>query len=217
MTKPKTPNASVPTPTPVDGERIPLSTLAADPANPRTITSKALAGLSVSVETFGDLSGLVFNRRTGVMVGGHQRLRALTDAGATEFIRVSENAGYVEHPKTKERFSVRIVDWDETKQRLGNLTANNSHISGVFDERAIEQLRELEGVEGFDALALKDLEDELRKGAEKVAKDEEEAGKDETNKLKDGFMIIIDCEDEAHQLELLARFMEEDLKCRALT
>ena len=45
--------------------------------NPRTITDEQLGWLKKSLEEFGDLSGIVFNRRTGNTVGGHQRLKCL--------------------------------------------------------------------------------------------------------------------------------------------
>jgi hypothetical protein len=69
--------------------------------------------------------------------------------------------GYIEHPKTHERFRVRFVDWDETKQRMANLVANNLKISGEFTEDALAQLKELEGEEGFELMALDELEKEL--------------------------------------------------------
>ena len=47
------------------------------PYNPREITADALKRLQRSVEEFGDISGIVWNRQTGNMVSGHQRLKAL--------------------------------------------------------------------------------------------------------------------------------------------
>ena len=42
------------------------------PFNPRTISSEALDGLYHSVERFGLVELIVWNRRTGHVVGGHQ-------------------------------------------------------------------------------------------------------------------------------------------------
>lgn len=151
-------------------DRIPISTLKADPRNPRIITDGSLAGLGVSAETFGDLGGIVHNLRTGELVGGHQRMRMLEKAGATHVVKVDEKNGYIEHPKTGERFTVRFVDWDETKQRLGNLTANNPHIQGTFTDDAIDQLREVEQEAEFQALQLDALLAQL-KGADAGAGD----------------------------------------------
>jgi hypothetical protein len=77
---------------------------------------EATAGLAISMETFGALD-IVFNQRTGELVSGHQRVRSLREAGATEVTRNGE-WGFVTHPQTGERFPVRFVDWDETKQRM---------------------------------------------------------------------------------------------------
>ena len=56
-----------------------LSKFKPSPRNPRRITDDALAGLRASLRTFGDLSGLVFNRRTGNVVCGHQRRVAVVE------------------------------------------------------------------------------------------------------------------------------------------
>lgn len=139
--------------------KVPLASLAPDPRNPRKMTDEARAGLGVSLETFGEL-GMVFNDRTGQWVSGHQRLERLQAAGAVEVVRTGSE-GYIVHPKTGERFRVRFVDWDETKQRMANLVANNPHIAGDFTEDAVAQLKELEDVEGFAELELDALEAEL--------------------------------------------------------
>lgn len=135
-------------------ERVPISVLAPDPRNPRHIGDGALAGLTVSTETFGDLGGIVMNLATGHLVSGHQRVKALAGAGAVDFVKTDEHAGYIEHPKTGEQFAVRFVQWDETKERLGNLAANNPHIQGAFTDDAIDQLREVEDAAEFQSLQL---------------------------------------------------------------
>lgn len=145
-------------------ERMPIGVLVADPRNPRRISDTARAGLSVSLETFGPLD-IVFNQTTKQLISGHQRIAALKEAGATEFVRDGDWF-YVEHPKTHERFPIRMVAWDEQKQRMANLVANNPHIGGDFTEDALAQLKELEDVEGFAELELGALEKELEELAE---------------------------------------------------
>jgi hypothetical protein len=123
------------------------------------MSEEARTGLGVSMETFGEL-GMVFNDRTGQWVSGHQRLERLRAAGAVECVRNGAD-GYIEHPKTGERFRVRFVDWDETKQRMANLTANNPRISGSYTDAALAQLKELEGEDGFGDMGLETLEKDL--------------------------------------------------------
>ena len=152
---------------------VPLTALTPDPDNARKMSDEARAGLGVSMETFGDL-GMVFNDRTGQWVSGHQRYERLLAAGASECVRTGSE-GYIEHPKTGERFRVRFVDWDATKQRMANLVANNPHIGGDFTEDAVAQLKELEGEDGFELLELDELEKEL---ADELGGDGESDGND---------------------------------------
>ena len=140
-----------------DSSSRPISELAADPKNPRKITDDALLGLGASLRSFGDLSGIVFNRKTGHLVAGHQRLKALVSAGAKSWT-MEGNEGFIAHPKTGERFPVRIVEWDEVTERAANLTANNAAITGEFTEEAMEQISDLEDkFEAFEDVGLDDL------------------------------------------------------------
>ena len=106
----------------------PITDLRADPSNPRRIDDAALAGLSASERRFGDLSGIVHNHRSGHLVAGHQRVRALRDAGAAEWTPgpgPHGDGGFVTDPRTGERFAVRVVDWDATTERAANIVANS--------------------------------------------------------------------------------------------
>lgn len=161
--------------------RVPLAALAPDPRNPREMSDAARAGLGVSLEAFGEL-GMVFNDRTGQWVSGHQRVERLHTAGAIECVRTGADS-YIEHPKTGERFRVRFVDWDATKQRMANLAANNRHIAGDFTEDALAQLKELEDVEGFADLQLDALEKELAGMAEMPPPDFKPGDEDDQGRL----------------------------------
>lgn len=193
---------------------IPIATLAPDPKNPRKMDAAARAGLGVSMETFGALD-IVFNDETGQLVSGHQRIAALKEAGAVELVR-SGDAGYIEHPKTRERFPVRFVRWDATKQRMANLVANNPEIQGEFTPDVVEQLRALDDEVGYEELRLRAL---LEAENDSVNQDESQGtdtGEDQSGELRESFQIVVTCVDEAHQSTLLERFAEEGLKCRAL-
>lgn len=83
------------------------------PYNPRTISPEALAGLQASVERFGLVEPVVWNRRTGRVVGGHQRLKALLALGETET-------------------QVVVVDLPEIEEKALNVALNNPAIAGEF-------------------------------------------------------------------------------------
>ena len=111
-----------------------LAELAADPANPRRISDRAAGKLQGSLAEFGDLSGIVFNRRTCELVAGHQRVaqirRLWPDA---EIVQASPELGVI--VVDDERcFRVRIVDWPRSRQRAANVTANNGKIQGEFTD-----------------------------------------------------------------------------------
>lgn len=90
--------------------------------NPRTITPEALAGLRRSLQEFGVVEPIVWNRRTQHVVGGHQRLKALQAMGEQDAVVV-------------------VVDLDEAREKALNLTLNNDALMGTFNERTTELLQ----------------------------------------------------------------------------
>lgn len=94
-----------------------LSDLHPIPENPRTISDTALQGLSKSLERFGCVELIVVNTRDGKnrIVGGHQRYKVLRQAGVPECLCVT-------------------VDVDEAEEHLLNVSLNNPHIQGEFDD-----------------------------------------------------------------------------------
>ena len=140
-------------------QTMPIDTLAPAPKNPRKIKADAAAGLGASLELYGALD-IVFNLRSGHLVSGHQRVKALATAGATQVHRSGE-WGYILHPRTDERFPVRFVDWDDERERMANLVANNPHIQGEFTVDALETLDAMKGNVAYEVLMLGALNTEL--------------------------------------------------------
>lgn len=90
--------------------------------NPRTISDEALKGLTCSMEKFGIVQPIVYNKRSGNIVGGHQRYKVLLAAGITE-IDVTE------------------VDLSEADEQALNVALNNPTIQGEFDDKTRDLLR----------------------------------------------------------------------------
>jgi large subunit ribosomal protein L35 len=75
--------------------------------------------MAQSLAEFGDMAGIVVNRRTGLLIGGHQRTDVL--AGATMLVTDlpapepdgTVARGHLEHGGR--RYAVRVVDWPEAK------------------------------------------------------------------------------------------------------
>jgi hypothetical protein len=121
-----------------DGVPATLAELAVYPRNPRVISAEQLDRLGKSLDKFGDLGGIVWNRRNRQLVGGHQRDRKLPPdsrivlehnyAPATASGTVGE--GWIETPAGA-RFSFRAVDWDEATHAAATIAANQH--GGEFD------------------------------------------------------------------------------------
>ena len=146
MTKPKTPKTPQTAQSPQS-----FDDLKPAPYNPRLISDAARAGLSVSITEFGDIGGITWNSRTGHLVTGHQRVKALREQGATfdpdgPAIRLNGAA-----------FPVRVVDRDEEIEKAANISANNPHISGEYSEALPDLLDDLKGLEHFKELRLPEL------------------------------------------------------------
>lgn len=136
----------------VRGINLKLSDLNPNPKNPRTISEAKLSMLKKSLDTFGDLSGVVYNRKTRCLVGGHQRSKIFdknTDVTITKKYPKPSKVGTVSEGYFEvkgEKFSYREVYWDETKEKAANIAANKG--AGEWD---LPQLSEwLKDLNNFD-------------------------------------------------------------------
>lgn len=117
-----------------------LGDMVADPKNPRRISKQDFQALVDSLKQFGDLSGIVFNRTTGQLVGGHQRIEAFKKAGVRHNATIEHDFGEPNRQGTiaignieldGELFKYREVMWPLERQRAANIAANR--IQGEFD------------------------------------------------------------------------------------
>ena len=128
--------------------------LTPDPSNPNRLDPADKKRMARSLDEFGDLSGVILNRRTGLLVGGHQRVDVLAGAEVqTEDLPAPEPDGTVARGwlvKSGKRYALRVVDWDETKAHAALLAANRFGRIGKDDDAALRAL--LDGLEadGFD-------------------------------------------------------------------
>ncbi len=138
---------------------LPLAKISPARYNPRKAlqpTDKAYQDIRRSLEHFGLVDPLVWNKRSGNLVGGHQRYAVLKDLGV-------------------ERVRVRVVDLPPNEDRALNVALNR--ITGEWDfPKLTELLVALDagdldvGLTGFDEAQVKDLVD-----FEKAAQGEPEA------------------------------------------
>jgi len=152
---------------------------------------KAYTQLEKSIKEFGNVDPIIWNETTGNVVGGHQRLKVL---------RQGKSNG--------DKLEVSVVNLPERKEKMLNIALNK--ISGDWDNYLLKSLLEdisLEDFEmdiiGFDSKEVNSM----------LGKLEEHGGEDV---IEEFFGIYVECNTEEHQMELLAKFEGEGLKCRAL-
>lgn len=132
--------------------------------NPRKpFTEHQAIAFKKSINEFGDLSGLVWNRRTKTLIAGHKRREEfLADNPTVEITETLDKPdavgttawGYVDIRGT--RFSYREVDWPKSKEAAANIAANKH--SADFDVDMVSTiLSELPpsfdlSITGFDEL-----------------------------------------------------------------
>jgi hypothetical protein len=132
-----------------------IQDLTANPKNPRIVTDEKLEMLRKSILSFGDLSGIIYNRKTKQLVGGHQRTKILD--GPHKIVIAKKYAkptkagtladGYVE--AFGERFVYREVSWSSKTEKAANIAANKG--AGTWDDPQLtEWLSELALDSEFD-------------------------------------------------------------------
>lgn len=126
--------------------KLSISDLKAADYNPRYISEHSQNLLKKSINTFGDLSGVVFNAKTKTLISGHQRLNSIKDAKTKVILEDytdelgTVQLGYIiaKHDKTTIKIPLRIVKWDAKKEKKANIAAN-AH-GGTFDNEKLGSL-----------------------------------------------------------------------------
>ena len=105
-----------------------------DDINPRTITDENMKRLKASIEKNGLVGHLVWNKATGHIVGGHQRLAALDSLMHTK----------------KYELDVLMVDMPLKDEVRLNVALNQQDAQGEFDYFKISELAESFGLDLSD-------------------------------------------------------------------
>jgi ParB-like chromosome segregation protein Spo0J len=130
-------------------QRLPLTELKPAPYNPRLALKPGdgqYEKLARSLEEFDLVQPLVWNRRTGHLVGGHQRVEVLRNQGATEVECV-------------------VVNLPLEREKALNVALNNREVGGDWEpDKLSDLLSELvdlpdldPALTGFDEQQLQDL------------------------------------------------------------
>jgi hypothetical protein len=86
------------------------------------MTDEARKGLSKSIDRYGLVQPIIWNKKTGNVVGGHQRLTDIIKKGAKET-------------------DVVVVNLPLDEEKAMNVALNNPHIAGDFTDGLQELLK----------------------------------------------------------------------------
>ncbi len=104
--------------------------------NPREIDDQSFDGLKASMDRFGIVQPIVWNKKSGNVVSGHQRLKVLLEQGVQET-------------------RVIVVDLDDVDEKALNVAQNNQMITGVFTDKLEDLIQEIQA--GYDENVFHDL------------------------------------------------------------
>lgn len=160
-------------------EKVKVSNINPAPYNPRIDLKSGdseYEKLKTSIHTFGYVEPLVWNKRTGTLVSGHQRMKILIEEGVSEI-------------------EVSVVDLPLEKEKALNLALNK--IRGDWDEdklaKILEELSNTPEIEfsGFDAPEISEILDKVEEVKEDDFNVDEELHKIEKPITQKGDLIIL--------------------------
>jgi hypothetical protein len=103
--------------------------------NPRTITEQAKKRLREAISRVGLVQPIVWNRRTGNIVGGHQRIAQIDSLeGRKDYL-----------------ITVAEVDVNDVRERELNVLLNNAEVQGDWDLDSLKALLATDGLEAANA------------------------------------------------------------------
>ncbi len=193
-----------------------LTQLNPDPSNANTHDERNLTAIKSSLARYSQRTPIVVNRNGSVILKGNGTFEAAKELGWTHLAVV-----WVEDDQTTAT-GYAIAD---------NRTSDLSEFDAEILTAQLQALKaddvELEDL-GFSDAELNELIDAALPADDSPAAAADESGgasssdagddsHDETDQLATGFKVLIECSDEQQQTELLERFSDEGLECRALT
>ena len=130
-------------------KKIKVSDLQPSDYNPRKISDKELDKLKRSIDEFGYVEPIIWNEKTNVIVGGHQRVKALLALGRGD-----------------EMIDVVVVDLSVEREKALNIALNK--ISGEWENDLLAKLLEEmpdedRELSGFDTAEISKLLDGINK------------------------------------------------------
>ncbi len=190
--------------------RLPFDSLHPDPENTNTHNERNIEVIKNSLRQWGQYRAFVVQKHSEalglehVIVVGNGMYQAMTELGTFDTV------------------AVEIRDLPDTERRALSIQDNkSSDLSEVDRDKLGDILRNLPVEDvlltGFDKAELAEFDIRLDGELWGPGKDEDDQNvPGDADNIDVSFRVIVDCEDEQHQVELLERFEKEGLKCQAL-
>lgn len=171
--------------------RVPIESLHNDPANVRLHPDANMRAIADSLRSYGQVEPLVVQAGTGRVIGGNGRLDAMRNLGWSEVDIVE-------------------VDVDDVRAAAIGIALNRTSELASWDDGALAALLQSLPTDvptGFSEGDLEALLAELNPVAS-----------GDTSEQLDGlvYKVLVECDAEQAQVELLERLEAEGYKCRAL-
>jgi ParB-like chromosome segregation protein Spo0J len=169
---------------------VPIDELTPDPANTRTHGPENLNAIKASLRVYGQRKPVVVNRRNGVIEAGNGTLEAARALGWTHVATV-------------------YVDDDPVTQAGFSIADNRTAELAEWDRDALEMV--LATIESDDD----DLAAMLQNLAEEISPPDEAEPEVNTD-IPEQFNVLVECDSEQAQADLLQRLTTEGYSCRSL-
>jgi len=153
--------------------------------------------LKKAIIEFDYIDPIIWNERTGRVVGGHQRLKILRELGYTEI-------------------DVSVVDLPEDKEKALNIALNKT--GGDWDLPKLKDLLEELDTGDFDIEITGFGEDEIERLMAQVypGDDEPDLGGSGST-YHEQYGVIVVCTDETDQERVYNRLISDGLKCKVVS
>ena len=182
---------------------------------PRNPKDHDLHEIRKSFYRFGFIKPVLVDEGTRQLVAGHGRLdtlRILRDSSKEppKGVQVSKDGTWLIPVLRGVKFSnpAEAEAFLMADNRLGELGGWNRDLLSTMLEEIVDVEGALEGI-GFDIADVVSMLEPIPKG--------NVDGSKEANKTGENYLIIVVCEDEEQQSDLLDKFMKEGIQCRGLT
>jgi ParB-like chromosome segregation protein Spo0J len=160
-------------------EKKKISDLIPAPYNPRQSTAKQEKHLKESLEKFGLVEPIIFNKQTGYIVGGHFRVRELKKLGIKEIECVIVDLNEADEKELNIRLNANTGgwdwdtlanDWDVVDLEAWGLEIPQFDERGEIDYSDKNKEVDIEDLEGLMTINLKYTEEDYWKVKEQLSK-----------------------------------------------